>query len=236
MRLRSALIYDIKLQFRHGFYYAYVLISAFYIGLLHVLPADYKEIVEVMITFSDPSMLGFFFIGGLVLLEKGQNIHDNLFVTPYKPEEYLISKTLSLTLLSVVTSYVVYVSSFGFGTNPLLFLASVMLTSIIFTLIGLGVAVRCKTINGFFVTSSLYSFVLILPVLETVGLWSTPLFTILPAKASLLLLGSAFHTISTAEIIYSFCMLLAWCGIAFVWTRYSFRKFIVLKIGGGGGS
>ncbi|TXK85115.1 ABC transporter permease [Paenibacillus sp. N3.4] len=235
MRFAAAFAFDIKLQFRHGFYYAYALISAAYALLLHLLPEAYRESVDVVLTFSDPSMLGFFFIGGLVLLEKGQDIHDSLFVTPYKPSEYIFSKTLSLTFLSLLTSYAVHVSTFGFNTNPLLFLASVALTSMFFTLIGLGVAVRCKTINGFFFASSVYTIVFVLPVFETVGLWRSPLFTILPAKASLLLLGSAFQPIKVEEIIYSLCLLLAWCGLAYIWTRHSFRTFIILKIGGARG-
>ncbi|CAH0119327.1 Fluoroquinolones export permease protein [Paenibacillus sp. CECT 9249] len=231
MRLASAFVYDMKLQFRHGFYYAYLFISAAYIVLLRLMPREYKETASILITFSDPSVLGFFFIGGLVLLEKGQNVYDNLFVTPYRPAEYIVSKTLSLTLLSVVTSYAVHVGAFGFHTNLLLYVTGVALTSFFFTLIGMGLAVRCQTLNGFFFMSTLYTFVFVLPLFETVDVWTSPLFAVLPAKASLLLLGTAFSPLDWRELAYGLLLLAGWNAIAFLWTWHSFRKFIILKIG-----
>lgn len=72
MRILSAISHDIKLQFKHGFYYAYLLISAVYIAVLQFLPADYREAANIALTFSDPSFLGFFFIGVLFYWRKGK--------------------------------------------------------------------------------------------------------------------------------------------------------------------
>lgn len=234
MRLLSAFRYDVLLQFRHGFYYAYALIATSYMILLQLLPNSYLEKTSVLLTFSDPSMLGFFFIGGLVLLEKGQSIHDSLFVTPYTPNEYILSKTLSLTLLSVTTSWIIHISAFGFDTNAAWLLIGVALTSVFFTLIGLGVAVRVKTLNGFFLLSSAATFVFLLPALDTVSLGSSPLFAVLPTYGSLLLIGSPFTSPSISRILYSMVLLLAWTGLAYLWTRKSFYRYIVYKIGEGG--
>jgi fluoroquinolone transport system permease protein len=227
------MLYDMKLQIRHGFYYAYMLIAAAYIVLLRSLPLDIRETVGTVITFSDPSVLGFFFIGGLVLLEKGQNIYDNLFVTPYKPEEYILSKTLSLTLLSVVTSCIIHLSAFGLHPDLFLFLLGVTMTSVFFTLLGLGLAVRCQTLNGFFLMSTVYTFVFVIPLVEVVGVWTTPLFYFIPAKASLMMIQSPFNPLGTGQMIYAIGTLTAWIGIAWMWTRVSFRKFITLQMGGG---
>jgi fluoroquinolone transport system permease protein len=230
VRFTSALLYDVKLQMRHGFYIAYFLITIVYIVILRLLPLELRETVNIILTFSDPSVLGFFFIGGLILLEKGQNIHDNLFVTPYKPEEYIWSKTLSLACLSVITSVVIHISAFGAISNGFFFISGVLITSIFFTLLGLGVAVRCKTINSFFLLSSVYSFVFIVPLVETVGLWESPLLNVLPSKGSLILISSAFQPLELREVIYAYGILVAWTILAFVWARISFRKFIILKI------
>jgi len=175
LRILSAISHDIKLQFKHGFYYAYLLISAVYIAVLQFLPADYREAANIALTFSDPSFLGFFFIGGLVLLEKGQNIHDSLFVTPLSASEYILSKTASLSVLSLGSSIFIHSSVFGYGTNSGLFACGVLCTSFFFTMIGLGLAVRCETLNGFFFLSSLSTFVFVLPLFETAGIWSSPL-------------------------------------------------------------
>lgn len=233
MRLMSAFLYDIKLQIRHGFYYAYLFVTITYIVILRLLPVHLREIVNVVLTFSDPSVIGFFFIGGLVLLEKGQNIFDNLFVTPYRPGEYIWSKTLSLSCLSVITSLVIHISAFGKISNAFLFTSGVLLTSIFFTLVGLGVAVRCRTLNSFFLQSSVYSFVFVIPLAETVGLWNSPLFGLLPSKGSLLLISSAFKPIGVIEGIYAYLILIVWICLAYIWASSCFRKFITLNINGG---
>lgn len=234
MRMAGAIAYDIKLQHRHGFYYAYLVISLFYIVLLRLLPASSREMADVLLTFTDPSMLGFFFIGGLVLLEKGQDIHNTLFVTPYKPEEYMLSKTLSLTLLSMISSYLIHVSQFGFSTNPLLFMTGVFLTSVFFTLTGMGVAFRCRSLNGFFFLSTLVTFVFMLPIMDFLNIWSTPIYYILPTQGSFLLLRSAFEPVPWLQILYAVLLLASWGVLAFLWTRYSFQKFIMLRMGGDG--
>lgn len=234
MRLAGAIAYDIKLQYRQGFYYAYLVISAFYVVLLRFLPASVRETADILLTFTDPSMLGFFFIGGLVLLEKGQDIHNTLFVTPYKPEEYILSKTLSLTILSAISSYLIHISEFGFTTNPLLFMLGVVLTSVFFTFAGMGVAFRCRSLNGFFFLSTMVTFVFLLPISGFLDIWSTPLYYVLPTQGSFILLRSAFEQIPASQILYAVLLLAGWGGLAFLWTRVSFRKFIMLRMGGDG--
>ncbi|MFB6497146.1 fluoroquinolone export ABC transporter permease subunit [Bacillus haynesii] len=233
MRILSAISHDIKLQFKHGFYYAYLLISTVYIAVLQFLPIEYREAANIALTFSDPSVLGFFFIGGLVLLEKGQNIHDSLFVTPLSASEYILSKTASLSVLSLGSSIFIHSSVFGFGTHSGLFACGVLFTSFFFTMIGLGLAVRCETLNGFFFLSSLSTFVFVLPLFEAAGIWSSPLFYALPSKASFMLLGSAFTDLQQWELIYAISILLLWNGAAYLWARHSLQTFITLKLGGG---
>ncbi|MBN3522454.1 ABC transporter permease [Paenibacillus apiarius] len=217
---------DMKLQFRHHFYSAYLLISIAYIILLRMLPDTYQADLNVLLTFSDPSMLGFFFIGGLILLEKGQHIHDNLFVTPYSPASYIWSKTLSLTCLSLISSLFIHMSTFGIHQRIGVFIAGVALTAVFFTLVGLGVAVRCHTVNGFFFSSVLYSTILVLPVLETMQVYSSKLFLLFPATGSLLLLTSVFKPISGADTSYAIACLLIWIGIAFYWAHSSMQSFL----------
>ncbi|WP_338749252.1 ABC transporter permease [Bacillus sp. FJAT-52991] len=231
MRLASAVFYDMKLQFRHGLYVVYFLISHVYLLLLFQLPTSYRETANVLLTFSDPSMLGFFFIGGLVLLEKGQHIHDPLFVTPYKPEEYILSKTMSLMLLSVASSLYIHVMTFGFTSSLFLFTLGVMLTSIIFTLLGLAVAVRCETVNQFFLQSVVYTAVFCLPLLSYVGILDSSWMVWLPTHASLLLLQSAFDPISHQEILYCVSLLSIWVAFSFWFARRSFYQSIIFKIG-----
>lgn len=59
MRLASAIKYDLCLQFRHGFYYAYLIVCIAYIVIVRVLPPDIRRYALVVTLLTDPSILGF---------------------------------------------------------------------------------------------------------------------------------------------------------------------------------
>ncbi|MDF2893132.1 MAG: putative transporter permease [Clostridia bacterium] len=233
MRILQAVKYDIKFQFRHGFYYAYLLLTILYIFAFRLMPIDAARYAATVIVFSDPAVMGFFFIGGIVLLEKGQNIYQSLFVTPLRVHEYLIAKAVSLTLLSTITSFAIIVLSFGRVENPLIFLLGVVFTSVLFTLIGFTLAVRCKNINQYIIISPLYTIIFMLPMLEYFGLTKSWLFNLLPAKPSLILIKAAFYNITFADTAFGIIALLIWCVISYVWAKDWFYKYIVLRAGDG---
>jgi len=72
MRLRHAILADIRFQIKHGFYLVYVIITIMYLIILSFLPENILSVALPVVVFSDPSVLGLFFIGGIILLEKGQ--------------------------------------------------------------------------------------------------------------------------------------------------------------------
>ncbi|MDQ0338024.1 fluoroquinolone transport system permease protein [Caldalkalibacillus uzonensis] len=223
---------DIKFQVRHGFYLAYAVITMMYIASLSFLPEQAKPLAASLIIFSDPSALGYFFIGGIILLEKGQNIFDNLFVTPVQIRDYIMSKVLSLGLISLITSVIIHGTVFGFAHLTFLFISGVLLTSVLFTLIGMAVAVRCQSLNGFFLLSPLYSVWFCLPLLGFLNIYDSPLYYVLPTQASLLLISSPFSPLEKSLILLLFFTLFSWIGLAYMWAFRSFRHHIVFKMGG----
>lgn len=233
-RLLSAMLFEVRLQARQGFYAAYVLISAFYIIILRLIPeGDMKTTAHALITFSDPSMLGFYFVGGLVLLEKNQRILDPLMVTPLTLDEYMLSKVVSLAALSMASGAVIRFGALGFEGEWFGFLAGLFFTSVFFTLFGLGVAVRCHGVNQYFIKSTFAALVFTLPILDALNIWSTPLFYAFPSNASLLLIESSFFPLSAWEYVYSLSAITVWIAAAYVWARKSFHQFVVLKISDG---
>lgn len=221
-RLGSAIAFDMLLQIRHGFYLAYALISALYIAAIRVLPSDWRELAHVALTFSDPAALGFFFVGGMLLLEKQQRIFEPMFVTPYTRAEYLASKTVSLTMLSLASIVAIRVGVFGWDGHWGLFLLGSALTAAFFTLLGLGIASRCRTLNGYFAASALYTFVFAVPLLRPLGLADWAWFAALPTHATLLALESAFRPADAGAFLYAIGCLTVWTGGAYVWAHRMF--------------
>ena len=72
MRAVSLLKHDILFQFRHRFYYAYFFILAVYYSIISNVSGVVKDFLTIFILFSDTTVLGFFFVGGLILLERDQ--------------------------------------------------------------------------------------------------------------------------------------------------------------------
>lgn len=228
MRLAAAVLYDIRLQFRHNFYYAYLIVSIIYIVILQAIPADIRQTAAILVVFTDPSTLGFFFLGGIILLEKGQKTLEGLFVTPLRVFEYMLAKIVSLTLLAILSSFFIAVCSMGFRFNPLVFLLGVLLTSVFFILIGFTLAAFSKSVNHYLVLSPLYVIVFFLPVLQFLKVLKTPLFYLLPTTASLTLLEQSFTSISWPAFFLSIINLSVWILIAFLWAYRWFNKYVVL--------
>ncbi len=233
MRTLSAILYDIKFQIRHGFYYAYALVSVLYIVFLRVMPVDTREYLSIIILLTDPTILGFFFIGGIVLLEKDQNIFASLFVTPMKVEEYITAKLVSLTMLALLSSAVIAFFSTPGSFDPLLLLVSVVPSSVFFTLAGLALAVRVKSINGYIMASPFLLTPFILPLFGFMKLFNSPIYYLLPGYSSVQLLAGAYNGISFADALYSIILITVWNVLAYVWAGRWFRKYIIAGIGGG---
>lgn len=232
MRVLTTIKQDLQFQFRHGFYYAYLLICTLYIIFLRMVPLDARALITRVLIFSDPAILGFFFIGGIVLLEKGQNILENLFVTPLRIREYFIAKTISLTILAVIASLLIIIVTLGLSFNPFPLLLGIILGSIFFILLGIVLASRVKTVNGYLLSSPLLLTGYFLPLLKLLNIYDHPLFYLSPGKGVLILLDAAFVSYPIWQLVYAVLQLTIWIVIAYLWAHNWFYKYIILKIGG----
>jgi len=234
MRFISAFIFDIKFQWRHGFYIVYVIVCICYWILQNFVSDEYLEMTVILLTFSDPSALGLILAGGILLLERDQGIHDPLFVTPIRTRDYLLAKVASLSVLSLIAAWAIHATASGVPESPFLFSVGVVLTSSFMTLLSIGVVVRYQTINGFILMSQVYAFPLILPLLGFFEVWDSKLFYLLPTEGTLVLLKSAFSALSAEEILYALFILLVWNYAIYIWADRSYKKYVLGKIGGRG--
>ncbi|WP_152395321.1 fluoroquinolone export ABC transporter permease subunit [Paenibacillus guangzhouensis] len=230
MRWGSAFAHDLRFQWRHGFYGVYLLVCLLYLLLLHFVPTDVQASIAILLTFSDPSAVGLILAGGIILLEKDQAVHDQLFATPLRVPEYLLAKAMSIGVLSTCAAWVIHGFSLGVPASPILFSLSVMLSSSFFTFLSIGVVTRARSINGFVLLSQVYALPFALPLLYFFGIGRESLYLIFPTHGSLLLLESAIRTLSWREIIYAVAILTLWNGIAFLFAQRSFERRILGRI------
>jgi len=226
LRLMAALAQDVRFQFRHGFYYVYAVLTILYIIVLRLLPDGLVHPALTVVLFTDICALGFFFIGAIVLLERGQNLTESLFVTPLRLHEYLLSKTLSFLFLSMLSTLLIMLGAWIGGQDLIWFILGVVLSAVIYTLFGLVFSARARHVNDYFVKALGLGAFLSLPLLAYLNLFQTPLFYIFPTQATLVLLDVLATDYLLSEKIVSVVSLLIWLTIFGWWALQRFNTYV----------
>lgn len=202
-RFLNLLKQDFKFQYRHGFYLVYGVITLIYIFLVRSIPEGYSERVLVSIIFSDPTFIGFFFIGAILYFEKEQRVFEAIMVTPATKGEYILSKGLSLTLLSLGIVVIMVFATYGSNINWGYLILGVTLTSFLFIFTGIVVAGMFNSITTYLVIGGLLLAPFSLPIINYLKLVSGWGWNIVPTTGSLRLLGAAFtREIGVLEVLY----------------------------------
>ena len=231
MRLANAIKYDLRLQFRHGFYYAYLIVCIVYIAVIRSLPIEIRQQALAVTLLTDPAILGFLFLGGIILLEKGQKTLEGIFITPIRMGEYIWSKVISLTVLALLSSFLITVASVGFSFNPFWLFLGIGLTSVLFIFLGFTLVSYTKTINGYLLSSPIYFVVATMPLLDYFKVQESPLFCIIPTQSTLTLIDAAFVPKPAGELVLSVVLLVVFNYLAYLWASKWFFKYIVLRTG-----
>jgi fluoroquinolone transport system permease protein len=213
MRLARQLKTDILFQFRQGFYYAYIFITVFYGVIIMFLPTAYRQVTALFLILSDTSVLGFFFIGGVVLLEKRQSLLTNVAVTPLSISEYIASKCLSFLILITGSSLAVQACTGLIPENPALFVYAVVLSGTLYTLFGLMLGTLAKSLNQYFALSMGFLVFFIPSATYILQLTPQTIFTAFPLTAAYLLFQSALTPAPLS--LWSMAGLLLWNIIFF---------------------
>jgi len=229
-RLLTTLKLDAALQFRNGFYYVAVFVAVLTIVLLRSFLTS-----EEIAYFLPPIFLlmipasTFYFIGGLILLEKGEGTLEGLVMTPLRTGEYIISKTVSLTFLATCESLCIVGFTFGFDRGlPVLF-AGIVVMAVIYTLLGFAFSVQYASIMDYLMPAVVFASVLQLPFIHYFELWDFPIFYLWPTQAPLILMKAAFEPVVLWEKVYAVSYSIISVAFAYRWCERAFYRDIILK-------
>jgi fluoroquinolone transport system permease protein len=226
-RLLATIRCDITLQIRHGFYYATVFVLAVCVALVSRIPAlDLKWLLPALV-LGNLLLNTFYFIGGLILLEKSDGTLEAQVVTPLRAWEYLISKIGTLALLGLIENFVIVLLLAGSGFDPLPLLLSLTLTATIYCLAGIVVVVRYASINEYLMPSVIYTSLLMVPLMPYLARWHSWLLYLHPMQAPLELAKAAFQPLPHWQIVYGALYALFWIVPLSYWAHRAFRRFVV---------
>ncbi|MCL5998697.1 MAG: ABC transporter permease [Chloroflexi bacterium] len=230
-RLLSTLWWDVRLQFRNGFYYAVAFVLVFWVVLVSQLRMLDWALLLPLLMLGNLIISTFYFIGGLVLLEKGEGTLEAQIVTPLRTWEYLTSKVISLTLLTLIENLVIALVTYGPGFAVLPLLLGVAAASAFYVLAGFVAVAGYDSINEYLFPSLPYALFFMLPALDYLGIWKSGLFYLHPLQAPLLLMQAAFRPVEAGQWIYALSYSLVWIGVVYVLSRRAFHRFIIAKEG-----
>ncbi len=217
---------DLRLQLRHGLYGAYAFVAVAYIVLLRALPTATRALALPPLLLTECSVIGFFFAGTLLLLERGNGTLDALAVTPLTPAIYIASKMVTLATLTCLTALAVTLATAPFGVHAIELTVAAALTSAVFTALGVAFAARASSLERFVLLGGLFSALLALPVLPYLGVLPSPLWVLVPTQPALLLFADAvgFFCLARAGPPLFAALLAAWAVPAFLLARRAIER------------
>jgi fluoroquinolone transport system permease protein len=230
-RLFTTMRCDVISQARYGFYIATAFVLVVCAVAISRLPALNLRWLLPPFVLGNLLMTAFYFIGGLILLEKSEGVLDAQAVTPLRTWEYLASKICTLTLLGLIENLVFVILFVGFRFSLPQFSAGVLLTSALYCLAGVMVVVRYDSINQYLMPSALYTALLSAPLAPYFIGWDHWLLYLHPVHAALLLTQSAFQTAPGWLIAYGILYPTLWIGLLATFSLHAFQRFIIAEAG-----
>lgn len=226
MRLIRLIHNEFRFLAKYGIAFIYAVFTVFYLCLLAIIPEKARQITAVILVFTDPSAMGLFFMGAIVLLEKSQRISNSIAVSPVLVREYIIAKVFTLMITGCIVGIILCL--FSGNKNILAVLFGISLSSILFSLIGLFVASKIETLNDFMIATIPFEIVICLPpILYLFGVIKSSLWKLHPGVAAITLIQSSHDS-----IIFSSICIFVWCVIAYIFCKKAVIKSFA-KLGGG---
>jgi len=225
-RLLATLRCDIFLQVRNGFYAVSLFVLLVWVLLFSFLPRMELGWVMPILILGNLMVGTFFYIGGLVLLEKSEGTLEAQVVTPLRRQEYLAAKVISLTLLAILENLLITFLIYGLRLNLPILLLGLFLAAALFELFGFAVVIRYDSVNEYIFPAVLYTMLLSLPLIDFLGLWQSPLFYLHPIQAPLLILKAAFEPVPAGQLLYGLAYSSFWIWLLTRLSQHAFYLFI----------
>lgn len=228
-RLLHTVRNDAVIQFRSGFYFVGATVAFFVVGLLRLIPEEWPLNLRLLIPAAlllNVMTTTFYFVAGLVLLEKSQGTLAALVVTPLRVGEYLGSKAATLAFLAMAENAVVLLLFYGVDFEPVVLLVGMTALCVFYTLIGFAAVSRYDSINQFLMPSAALVTVLTLPLLEHFGFVGRMMY-VHPVQPYLVLIRSAFTAVSAPELVYAMTTGAAWLAVAYIMAKRAFAGLAI---------
>ena len=236
--LKNMLRWEFILLYRYKIIHISLLSVLLYFLSTQAVPSlkDQTQVHSVLLFF-DPAVIGIVFVGALVLFEKSENVLQALVITPMKIDDYLLSKIVSLTILSLISASLFMTLMVIFNEtkfNIIYLIIGIILTSVMLILLGFIIVSRVQGVNGYMLGMVIGFLGLTFPpLLYIFELFENPVFYLWPTQASFILFNGVFHASSLElwEITYAMGYQIFWIALFYLLAKKAFYEYIISKGG-----
>jgi fluoroquinolone transport system permease protein len=228
-RLTSAVRLELTMQVRQKFLHAGVFSGLIWLAVLLPMPAGLRLVAEPYVLVGDISIIGFFFIGGVVFFERQERTIGAILTTPLRFWEYLVAKLAVLVLISLLVAVTVATIAHGFAYHMVPLMVAVVLGTLVMLLAGFISSLPFASVTDWFLAATIPLAVLSLPILFYSGLWPNPVLYVIPTQGPLLLLGAAFNQVTLApwQVMYA-VLYPVMCVAGFCWAaKAMFVRYVL---------
>jgi fluoroquinolone transport system permease protein len=223
-RLRSALLWDVRLQVRNGFYTATAGVLLVWAAVATWLPpVDLRWLLPALI-LGNLVMNTFYFMAALVLLENDEGSLQARMVTPLTRAEYLAAKLASLSVLALAENLLIVVLLHGTGFALPAMTAAILLACVQYTLLGFIAVARYDSLNTFLMPSVVYSSAAQIPLIAWVAQWQHPVLYLHPLQAPLVLGDFALRGTAPPGALFGVLLGIAWTAVLLIGARSAFAR------------
>jgi fluoroquinolone transport system permease protein len=214
----TLLHWDAVVQARNGFYWAtafvVVVIGALLLNVPEAARANRAAWVPALVAIN-LQITTFFFVAGLILLERDEGTLAALAVSPVSPGIYIAARTITLTALAAVETIAIVWIVFGAGGSSVLILAGTIALGVSYTGFGAAVGTRYESVNAMLLPASVFVTALLLPLLPHFGLAPRAPFLLHPTEPALTLIRAGYGSGNNGDVVFGFLGLLFWSAVAY---------------------
>ena len=210
--------WDVRIQARNGFYWASAFVAVAMGALVAAAPPGIREQPGVWvpaIVIMNLQITTFFFVAGLLLLDRDEGTLTALAASPLSARLYLAAQVITLTILAAVETMVIVWIGFGLGGSWLLALPAIAFLGVIYTGFGAVIAARYESVNALLLPASMVVTFLLFPLLPHFGLSSRLLFLPFPTEPVLTMMRAAYRPTDSVDLAFGVIGSVAWAGLAF---------------------
>lgn len=235
-RLLAAMRADMLVQGRNQLYAISVFVSILMAAALAMFASheNLARVVPMGILFiAGGSTL--LYITGMLTLERDDGVLAAISVSPLRPWEYVLAKTVTLSLLTFLEGVVIVAGTWGWlwrADHALALpgwqvLPGILGLGVLHVLAGFVLVVRYRRFMDALIPMSLIAVLFQLPAFYFLGALESPLWLCMPTGAPAMWIKGGFVALETWESLYALVGTSLAAAILWIWALRAYDRYVV---------